>query len=59
MPSSGISQPSSMPVERPPCPKCSEQMMLARIEPDQPGHDKRTFECLTCECVETIVVKYK
>lgn len=23
-------------------------MMLARIEPDEPGHEKRTFECPSC-----------
>jgi hypothetical protein len=32
-------------ITRPVCPKCGRQMMLARIEPDAPGHDKRTFEC--------------
>jgi hypothetical protein len=33
--------------------------MLARIEPDKPSHDKRTFECFDCDHVESMVVKYK
>ena len=45
--------------ERPECPKCKTAMMLSRIELDQPGHDKRTFECPKCENVETMVVKYR
>ena len=34
-------------------------MMLARIEPDKPGHDKRTFECPECQHIEIVLVKYK
>jgi hypothetical protein len=34
-------------------------MMLARIEPDKPGHDKRTFECFECDHTASVVVKYK
>ena len=34
-------------------------MMLARIEPDKPSHDKRTFECFGCDHAESVVVKYK
>jgi hypothetical protein len=26
-------------------------MWLSRIEPDEPNHDKRTFECPQCENV--------
>jgi hypothetical protein len=32
-------------------------MMLARIEPYKPNHDKRTFECFDCDHVESMVVK--
>ena len=46
-------------IERPACPKCGNRMMLARIEPDKPGHDKRTFECFDCNHSESVVVKYK
>ncbi len=28
-----------------PCPKCGANLTLAHIEPDQPGYDRRTFEC--------------
>jgi DNA-directed RNA polymerase subunit M/transcription elongation factor TFIIS len=44
---------------RPPCNKCGATMLLARIEPDKPGHDLRTFECPKCEHSETVVVKFK
>jgi len=33
-------------------------MWLARIEPDKPDHDLRTFECPTCEHTETKDVKF-
>jgi ribosomal protein S27AE len=36
-------------ITRLPCPKCSTTMLLARIEPDIPGHELRTFECPRCE----------
>ena len=45
--------------ERPECPTCWAQMYLARIEPEKPGHDLRTFECPRCRHVETAVVKFK
>jgi hypothetical protein len=41
---------------RPDCPLCAAQMYLARIEPEKPGHDLRTFECPRCQHVETAVV---
>jgi hypothetical protein len=34
-------------------------MWLSRIEPDEPGHDKRTFECPSCEKVVSEIVKYR
>jgi hypothetical protein len=34
-------------------------MMLARIVPEAPGEDRRTFECPMCEHSESIVVKYE
>jgi hypothetical protein len=43
--------------DRPRCPKCTTQMYLVRIEPDQPGHDKRTFKCPECDHSESVVVK--
>ncbi len=34
---------------RPYCPKCGAQMWLARIYPDKPGYDQRTYECPDCQ----------
>jgi predicted RNA-binding Zn-ribbon protein involved in translation (DUF1610 family) len=51
--------PYSNSIVRPPCPKCGTQMLLARIAPDKPDHDKRTFECPKCEHSESVVVKYR
>jgi len=31
--------------------------MLARIEPEKPGHELRTFECPRCDNSESIVAK--
>jgi hypothetical protein len=50
---------TSQAIERPSCPKCGARMMLARIEPDEPNHDKRTFECSGCQNSESVVVRYK
>jgi predicted RNA-binding Zn-ribbon protein involved in translation (DUF1610 family) len=35
-------------IEAPNCPKCGTQMWIARIESDEPGHHKRTYECPEC-----------
>ncbi len=45
--------------DRPPCPFCGIPMWLARIEPDAPGCDRRTFECAQCDHEESVVVKFK
>jgi ribosomal protein S27E len=42
-----------------PCPKCGTTMMLTRIEPDTPGHDRRTFECPQCENSETVFANFR
>jgi hypothetical protein len=34
-------------------------MLLTRIEPDKPDHDRRTFECPECAYEESLVVKYR
>jgi hypothetical protein len=34
-------------------------MWLACIEPDEPDHDRRTFECPVCPNVTVKVVKYR
>ena len=43
----------------PECPKCGGRMWLARIEPEEPGYDRRTFECPECDHSLVQVVKYK
>jgi hypothetical protein len=47
------------PIAHPECPACRVQMWLARIEPDKPGHDLRTFECPRCQNEMTEVVRYR
>jgi hypothetical protein len=44
---------------RPPCPHCRTRMMLVRIEPDRPDHDKRSFECSTCGHEHSEIVKFR
>jgi hypothetical protein len=38
-------------IERPACPKCQAQMLLARILPARLGIDLHTFECAVCDHV--------
>ena len=44
---------------RPPCPRCGTRMMLSRIEPDDPGYDKHSFECSKCGSEHSEIVKFK
>ena len=44
-------------IVRPICEKCGTRMMLARIEPDRPGRERRTFECPACDHSETTIAK--
>ena len=46
-------------IGRPFCELCKSQMWLACIEPDETGHDKRTFECPGCPNVTVRIVKYR
>ena len=46
-------------VKWPDCPKCSAQMKLIRVRPDKPGHEMRTFKCLTCEEEKSELIRYK
>jgi DNA-directed RNA polymerase subunit RPC12/RpoP len=45
-------------IPRPPCATCGAGMLLSRIEPDKPDHDKRAFECPNCRHAESVVVKF-
>jgi hypothetical protein len=33
------------------------QMMLARIDPDKPDYEQRTFECFRCQRMESVIAK--
>jgi transposase-like protein len=46
-------------IMRPKCPACGALMWLARVEPGEPDHDKRTFECPRCQDELTELVKYR
>ena len=42
-----------------PCAMCGFPMFLSLIEPsDKPDHDRRLFQCTTCEYSESVTVKY-
>jgi hypothetical protein len=43
----------------PTCPKCGARMELARIFPDRPGYDQRTYECPKCEYELTELVRFE
>jgi hypothetical protein len=41
-----------------PCPKCGMPMRLGFVEPlDEPGHERRLYECLSCKSSVTFVIK--
>jgi hypothetical protein len=46
-------------IERPACPKCKAQMMLASIEPARPGVDLHTFECAVCNHILKTLAAYE
>jgi hypothetical protein len=53
-----LPNPTGVPVlGRPLCPKCAQLMWRARIEPDKPDHQRRTYDCWKCDYTETVVVK--
>jgi hypothetical protein len=42
--------------ERPFCVDCGALMILSCLEPDKPGFDLRTYNCLMCAATQSIVV---
>ena len=46
-------------IEHPECAKCGAAMWLTRIEPYEPDHDQRTFECQACGNSTTEIVKHR
>jgi hypothetical protein len=49
--------PHSQDIVHPTCAKCGAPMWLTRIEPDEPGLEKRTFECQACQNEAIEIVK--
>jgi hypothetical protein len=49
----------SVTIDRPLCLVCGTEMWLACVEPHDPTHDKRTFECPVCETSEIAFVEFK
>jgi hypothetical protein len=58
MPVSIVFDPERLALDLPKCPNCGAPMWLSRIEPDEPNHHLRTFECPQCDHSHTEVVKY-
>jgi transposase-like protein len=46
-------------VGNPVCPICARAMIILRIEPDEPNHQRRTYECPECRLVEYLTVKQR
>jgi hypothetical protein len=46
-------------VIHPNCPECGRPMRLAKVEPDTPDHDRRTFECSHCQTLMLETVKFR
>ena len=46
-------------IDQPRCPICQTAMIIIRIEPEKPDHDRRSYECPKCDHSESMVVKFK
>ena len=57
MPQFSIFDPRERPFDRPACPNCGCPMWLAIVEPDKPGHEKRSYECPRCQREDEHVVQ--
>jgi hypothetical protein len=51
--------PHSEDIVHPRCAKCAAPMWLTRIEPDESGSEKRTFECQACQNEAIEIVKFR
>ena len=51
--------PQSRMIPHPCCELCGSYMWLVSIEPDQPRHDKHTFECPICQHLTVKVMEYR
>ena len=54
------SQLNQIQLYRPRCSKCGALTQLARIEPaDDPEHDLRTFQCVTCDNAAVVKIRFR
>ena len=54
---SGFSPTTPKPIDHPLCPLCGGAMLLLRIVPEKPDHDRRSFECTQCTHEHMLVVQ--
>ena len=40
---------------RPPSSRCGRLLLLARVEPEEPSFDLRTYYCAFCQASETVI----
>ncbi len=59
MPQSQYALAPSLSIHLPICPTCRTAMMIIRIDPEKPDHDRRSYECSKCDHSESRVVKFK
>jgi hypothetical protein len=41
------------------CSKSGDPMQVTVVEPTEPDHEWRMFECTSCQYFETMIVKYR
>jgi hypothetical protein len=59
MPKPKQPEPTRVPIDLPRCSHCGGDMILTRIEPEQPGQDRRTFECKACGRSESKTMRFR
>jgi hypothetical protein len=59
MSQSVISDSDLIEIERPPCPKCHGPMTFIGVVLGSDGLYVRTFECISCNCIEKVTVVTK
>ena len=59
MTQSGFTPTAPKPIAHPLCPLCGSAMLLRRIVPENPDHDRRSFECTQCKHEHMLVAKCK
>ena len=59
MPQASDDQTAPLPVTFGPCPQCDQPLRIALIEPAEPDHDRRTYECGSCGHSEAKIVRYR